>query len=71
MFIKLVILRFYTYFSLFKFNVIKLKIVFVFFDAKRDRLVTEGTFNEMYFEDCKKMKKVLSHYKCRSKLSKS
>ena len=71
MYIKFVILRFYIYFSLFKFNALESEVAFVFFNAKRGGLVTEGTFNEMCFEGCNEMKKVSSCHKGRSKLSES
>jgi hypothetical protein len=52
------------------FNVSALKPEFapIFFSAKRDGLVTEDTFNEMWFEGCNEMKKVSSCLKGTSKL---
>ena len=73
MYIKFVILRFYIYFnfSFFKFNALEPEFAFIVFNAKRDGLVTEGTFNEMWFEGCNEMKKVSSCHKGMSKLSES
>lgn len=42
---------------------------FVLLYTERVGLVTGDTFNEMYFEGCNKMKKVLSHHTDISKLS--
>ena len=73
MYIKFIILRFYIYFifSFFKFNALKPEFAFIFFNAKRDELVTKGTFNEMWFEGCNEMKKVSSCHKGMSKLFES
>ena len=75
MYIKFVILRFYIYFifnfSFFKFNALEPEFAFIFFNVKRDGLVTEGTFNEMWFEGCNEMKKMSSCHKDTSKLSES
>lgn len=52
-------------------NALKPEFALIFFSAKRDGLVTEITFNEMWSEDCNEMKKVSSCQKDMSKLSES
>ena len=78
MYIKFIILRVYIYFIFsfffFEFNALEPEFAFIyiyFFQCKRDGLVTEGTFNEMWFEGCNEMKKMSSCHKDTSKLSES
>ena len=75
MYISIDILRFYTYItcniSCVKVNILKPEFAFVFFNAKRDGLVTKSTSNELLFESCNRMKKIPSCHKGMSKLSKS
>ena len=75
MYIKFVTLRFYICFifnfSFFKFNTLEPEFALLFFKAKRDGLVTGGTFNEVWFEGCGEMKNVSSCHKGISKLSES
>ena len=75
MYINIDILRFYSYFtydiSFFKVNALEPEFASRSFNAKRDGLVTGGTFNEVWFEGCNKMKKVSSCHKGMSKLSES
>jgi hypothetical protein len=75
MYINTDILWFYSYFiyniSFFKVNALEPEFASRLFNAKRDGLVTEGTFNEVWFEGCNKMKKVSSCHKGMSKLSAS
>lgn len=55
----------------FKVNALEPEFASRSFNAKRDGLVTGGTFNEVWFEGCNKMKKVSSCHRGMSKLSES
>jgi len=75
MYINIDIFQFYSYFiydiSFFKVNALEPEFASRSFNAKRDGLVTGGTFNEVCFEGCNEMKKVSSCHKDMSKLSES
>ena len=59
----------YIKFIIFKFNTFKSGSVFIILFAERGGLVTEGAFNEMFFEGCNEMKKESSCQRDLSKLS--
>lgn len=75
MYINIDTLQFYIYFiydiSFFKVNALEPEFASKSFNARRDGLVTKGTFNEMLFEGRNEMKKVSSCHKGMSKLSES
>ena len=67
--ITYLLLFFFFNFTIFKINALKPESVHVNSYTERGGLVTGSTSNEVYFEDCSEMKKVLSCQKNMSKLS--